>query len=91
MENKKGFTYNRQALGSQKRDPFKYTLGSIGIHTPVATKSGKRTRKSRTLSFSRNTRISGRSKKNSIKKKTKLYRKTKLYLVILGVTNPTVS
>jgi hypothetical protein len=59
IENKKGFTYNGQAPGSQKWDPFKYTLDSIGIHAPVATKSGKRTRKSRTLSFSKNTRISG--------------------------------
>jgi hypothetical protein len=39
--------------------PLKYTLDNIGIHVPVATKSGKRTRKSRTLFLSKNTRISG--------------------------------
>jgi hypothetical protein len=61
MENKKGFTYYGQALGSQKWDPLKYTLDNIGIHAPVATKSGKRTRKSRTLSFSKNTLVSGLS------------------------------
>jgi hypothetical protein len=34
-------------------------LNNLGIHAPVATKSGKRTRKSQTLSFSKNTRVSG--------------------------------
>jgi hypothetical protein len=41
--------------------PLKYTLGSIGIHAPIATKSGKSTQKSRILSLSKNTRISGLS------------------------------
>jgi hypothetical protein len=39
--------------------PLKYTLDSMGIHAPIATKSGKSTWKSRILSLSKNTRISG--------------------------------
>jgi hypothetical protein len=59
IENKKGFTYYGQALLDLGMRPLKYTLNNLGIHAPIATKLGKRTRKSRTLSFSKNTRVSG--------------------------------